>query len=207
MNLVARIVSILFHPLLMTTYLMGILMMTYPPALDPVRSEIFSGFLLLIFFVTFLLPAINIVIFKAFGTIPSVMMMERQDRIIPFVFITLFYLMMTILFYWKFHIGFQDSVFKFLLIVDLLIVAATLITFIYKISVHSIGMGGLLGILIPLNKVTEDHGLFYPTLALLVISGVVMSARLYLNVHTLREVMLGAATGFMISFVSMILFF
>lgn len=207
MNLIARIISVLFHPLLMATYLCAILMLTYPPALDPVRAEIFSGFLLLIFFVTFLLPAINIVIFKTFGTISSVMMVERQDRIIPFVFITLFYLMMTGLFYWKFHIGFHDNIFKFLVIIDLLVIASTVITFFYKVSVHSIGMGGLLGILVPLNKISEDHALFYPTIALLVIAGIVMSARLYLNVHSPREVMIGALTGFAISFISVVFFF
>ena len=191
----------------MATYLCGILMLTYPPALDPVRAEIFSGFLLLIFFVTFLLPAINIMIFKLFGTIPSVMMMERRDRIIPFIFIMLFYVMMTALFYWKFHIGFQDNVFRFLIIIDLLVIASTLITLFYKVSIHSIGICGLLGILIPLNKVSEDHSLFYPTLALLIAAGAVMSARLYLNVHTPREVMIGGMVGFAISFVSVMIFF
>jgi hypothetical protein len=191
----------------MATYLCGILMATYPRALDPVRSEIFGGFLLLIFFVTFLLPAINIFIFKIFGTISSIMMVERHDRIIPFVFITLFYLMMTALFYWKFHIGFQDNVFRFLVIIDLLVIASTLITFFYKISVHSIGICGLLGMLLPLNRVPEEHSLFYPTLAVLVVAGTVMSARLQLNVHTQREVLIGGAVGFSISLLAMLYFF
>jgi hypothetical protein len=191
----------------MATYLCGILMLTYPPALDPVRSEIFSGFLLLIFFVTFLLPAINIMIFKIFGTIPSMMMMDRRDRVVPFTFIALFYIMMTALFYWKFHLGFQDNVFKFLIVIDLLVIASTIITFFYKVSVHAIGICGLMGIMIPLNKISEDHLLFYPTLGLLVIAGAVMSARLYLNVHTLREVMVGAMVGFTTSLVSVIMLF
>lgn len=191
----------------MATYLCAILMATYPPALDPVRSEIFGGFLLLIFFVTFLLPAINIFIFKIFGTISSIMMVERHDRIIPFVFITLFYLMMTALFYWKFHLGFQDNVFRFLVIIDLLVIASTLITFFYKVSVHSIGICGLLGMLIPLNRVSEDHALFYPTLGVLIVAGIVMSARLHLNVHTLREVLIGGAVGFSVSLLAMAYFF
>jgi hypothetical protein len=135
------------------------------------------------------------------------MMVERHDRIIPFVFITLFYLMMTGLFYWKFHIGFQDNVFRFLVIIDLLVIASTLITFFYKISVHSIGICGLLGMLIPLNRVSEDHSLFYRTLAALVVAGLVMSARLQLNVHTLREVLIGGAVGFSVSLLAMLYFF
>lgn len=191
----------------MATYLCAILMVTYPPALDPVRSEIFVGFLLLIFLVTFLLPALNIFIFKIFGTISSIMMVERHDRIIPFVFITLFYLMMTGLFYWKFQIGFEDNVFRFLVIIDLLVIASTIITFFYKISVHSMGICGLLGMLIPLNRISEDHSLFYPTLGLLIVAGVVMSSRLQLNVHTTREVLLGGVIGFSISLLAMFYFF
>lgn len=191
----------------MATYLCAILMVTYPPALDPVRSEIFVGFLLLIFLVTFLLPALNIFIFKIFGTISSIMMVERHDRIIPFVFITLFYLMMTGLFYWKFQIGFEDNVFRFLVIIDLLVIASTIITFFYKISVHSMGICGLLGMLIPLNRISEDHSLFYPTLGLLIVAGVVMSSRLQLNVHTTREVLMGGVIGFSISLLAMFYFF
>jgi hypothetical protein len=135
------------------------------------------------------------------------MMVERHDRIIPFVFITLFYLMMTGLFYWKFHIGFQDNVFRFLVIIDLLVIASTLITFFYKISVHSIGICGLFGMLISLNRVSEDHTLFYPTLAVLIVAGLVMSARLQLNVHTQREVLIGGAVGFSVSLLAMLYFF
>lgn len=135
------------------------------------------------------------------------MMVERHDRIIPFVFITLFYLMMTGLFYWKFQIGFEDNVFRFLVIIDLLVIASTIITFFYKISVHSMGICGLLGMLIPLNRISEDHSLFYPTLGLLIVAGVVMSSRLQLNVHTTREVLLGGVIGFSISLLAMFYFF
>jgi membrane-associated phospholipid phosphatase len=191
----------------MGTYLCGILMISLPSALDPIRREIFSGFIMLIFLVTFLLPVINILIFKIFGTIPSLAMPQRKDRVVPFVFITLFYFIMTYLFYWKFGISFRDNVFKFLLIMDFLVLGATMATFIYKISVHSLAICGMLGILIPLNKVAEDNSLFYPTLVWLIIAGIVMSSRLQLDAHTPREVLVGAISGFAISFVSMIVMF
>lgn len=191
----------------MGTYLCGILMFAFPPALDPIRAEIYPGFIMLIFLVTFLLPAINFLIFKIFGTIPSLAMPDRKDRIVPFVFISLFYFIMTYLFYWKFGISFRDNVFKFLLIMDFLVLGATVATFVYKISVHSLAMCGMLGILIPLNKGTEDNSLFYPTLAWLILTGIVMSSRLQLNAHTPREVLVGALFGFAISFISVVIMF
>ena len=184
----------------MATYLCAILMVAMPAALDPVRSEIFTGFLMLIFLVTFMLPAINIVLFKIFGTISSLAMEDRRDRVVPFVFVTLLYLLMTYLFYVKFKIDFTDNIMKFLIIMDLLVIGSTLTTFFYKVSVHSVGICGLLGILLPLNKVSEDSQLLYPTIGMIVVAGAVLSSRLQLNSHTPREVMVGGAMGFAIGF-------
>ncbi len=50
----------------------------------------------------------------------------------------------------------HDNMFRFLLMIDLLVVVATLITFFYKISVHSLAMGGLTGILLPLNQAADS---------------------------------------------------
>ena len=191
----------------MATYMCAILMYTMPLALDPIRQEVFTGFLVVIFLVTFLLPAINIAIFRMFGSISSLEMQNRRDRILPFLFIALLYAGMTYLFYWKFKIDFTHNILKFLVIMNLLVIGAALATLFYRVSIHSIGVCGLLGVLIPLNKVSEDDVLFYPILAIIVAAGIVMSSRLQLNAHTPREVMIGAVLGFTISFVSMLVLF
>jgi membrane-associated phospholipid phosphatase len=67
-------------------------------------------------------------------------------------------------------------------------------------------MGGALGIIMPLNKAAEG-ALLYPVVLLIVLAGLVMSARLYLQVHTLREVGYGAALGFLVGFFGMIILF
>jgi hypothetical protein len=206
-NLLARIISVVFHPLLMGTYLCGVLMLSFPSAIDPIRADIFPGFLMLIFLVTFLLPAINIFVFKVFGTIPSLAMPDRRDRLVPFIFISFFYLIMTYLFYWKFGISYRDNIFRFLLIMDFLVLGATLVTFVYKISVHSLAICGMLGIFIPLNNATQDNDLLYATIGCLVIAGAVMSSRLQLNAHTPREILAGALSGFTISFISILVMF
>lgn len=191
----------------MPTYLCGTLMLVLPSALHPIRQEIFAGFLTLIFLVTFILPAINIFIFKIFGTIQSFTMEERRDRVVPFIFITVLYLLMTYFFHTNFRIGIQESLLKLLLIVDVLVITSTVITFFYRISIHSISICGLLGILIPLNKISEDNQLFYPTIACIVIAGVVMSSRLQLQAHTQREVLLGATIGYAAAYFSMLFLF
>lgn len=207
MTLLARIISIVFHPLFLATYLFGLLSLVFPVALDPLKEEGHLNFLFLIFCVTFLFPALNIGIFKTFGTIRTMAMEERQERIIPFSFITILYVVITYLFYTRTRIGLNDNLLKFLIIIDALVLVGTIATFFYKVSMHSLGVCGLIGMLLPLNKISEDGALFYPTMATIVLAGIVMSARLHLNVHTPREVTIGGALGFTTSFILMFFMF
>lgn len=207
MTVLARIISIIFHPLLLATYLFGLLTFVLPAALDPLKEEGHLNFIFLIFCVTFLFPALNVGIFKTFGSIKTLAMKERQERIIPFSFITILYVVVTYLFYTRTRIGLNDNLLKFLIIIDALVLVATVVTYFYKVSVHSMGICGMIGILLPLNKISEDGALFYPTLVTIVLAGVVMSARLQLNAHTPREVMIGGVLGFTTSFLLMFFLF
>ncbi len=207
MGLLARIISILFHPLLLATYLFGLFTLILPAGLDPISEGDHWNFVLLIFCVTFALPGLNLLIFKAFGTIRSLTLEHRTERLIPFSFITILYCVVTYFFYSRSRMGLHDNLLKFLIIIDLLVVVATLITFFYKISVHSMAIWSLIGILLPLNHVSEQGILFYPTVVAIVIAGLVMMSRLQLNVHTPREVLAGALTGLMMSFGSMMILF
>ncbi|WP_276374403.1 hypothetical protein [Chryseolinea sp. H1M3-3] len=207
MTLAARIISVIFHPLLLATYLFALLTYTLPAALDPLKEEGHLNFIFLIFCVTFLFPALNIGIFKTFGSIKTFAMKERQERIIPFSFITILYIVITYLFYTRTRIGLNDNLLKFLIIIDALVLVGTVVTYFYRVSMHSLGICGLIGILLPLNKISEDGAIFYPTIATIVLAGVVMSARLQLNVHTPREVMIGSVLGFSTSFALMFFLF
>jgi hypothetical protein len=118
--------------------------------------------------------------------------------------ITVFYGVVCAMFYFKVSMNMNFN--KIMLIVTALTAVSTVITFFFKISIHSLAMGGALGIIMPLNR-ASDGALLYPVVLLIVLAGLVMSARLYLQVHTLREVGYGAAAGFLIGFFGMIILF
>ena len=207
MDLAARIISVVFHPLLMATYLVLIFINFFPIAVFPLSTTSFRGFGLLIFISTFVFPVLNILFFKLFGSIQSLNMPTREERVIPFLFIAVLYGVITYLFYSKFRVGLSDSIFKILIIINMLVVASSLITFFYKVSVHSLGIWGLIGILLPFNRMTENMELLYPTLILIVVAGLVMSARLQLQAHRPREILVGAVSGFGIGFIATILLY
>ena len=207
MNAVARIISVIFHPLLLVTYLLLVLAFFLPSALYPVTVEGTPTFIVFMFVLTFVLPVLNIIMFRLLGAVQSITLETRSERVRPFLLIAILYCFVTYMFYSKWRVGLDDGLLRLLFIVDCLVVLAAIITILYKISIHSMGVAGLLGILFPLNKVAEDNMLIMPTIVVLIIVGLVMSSRLQLNAHTPREVMLGSIVGFLTGFFGMVVLF
>jgi membrane-associated phospholipid phosphatase len=147
------------------------------------------------------------VVFKNFGSIKSFKLESQQERIFPFFMILVLYAVFTYLLTYHNKIGLDDNVFKFLLIIDCLVLIGALFTLFYKVSIHAIGIMGLAGILIPLNKESDNALLLWITIGVVVIAGIIMSARLQLNAHTPRQVLVGALSGFLIGFFGIILLF
>ena len=193
--LLARAISFVFHPLFLATYLFVVFAFYFPQGFEPVDEEYTWRFILVMFGFTFVLPSLVIGILRTMGLVDSLAMKSRRERIIPFVVISMVYVVATSMFYMQNRVNMNDNFFKFLLVIDALVIVSTIVTFFFKISVHSIGVWGFIGILYSLNQVVDNGTLFYPVLVAIVVAGIVMSARLKLNVHTLVEVFSGAAVG------------
>lgn len=199
---VAKIISVVFHPLLITTYLFLLLTYFLPVILLPAQPSLWI--ILLIFITTFALPTVNFLLLRLTGSIGDLSMPHRHQRILPFIFISAIYVFVTVMFYWKFPI---PNLLRLMVIVSSMVVFATIATFFYKLSVHSLAMWGVVGMLLPLNKVSEVGSLLVPTAVAIVIAGIVMSSRLALNAHTPREILFGSVSGFLIGFFGMIILF
>jgi membrane-associated phospholipid phosphatase len=206
-NFLARAISIVFHPLLMASYLTAIFLLVFPAALYPIKAEMQLSFLGLLFLLTFVLPGINIALFRVFGIISSFSMEDRSERIRPFLLILILYGFFTYLLYTKSRLSIGDNLFNLILIIDALVLTSLVVTFFYKVSIHSLAIWGIVGIFLPLNKVVEDGSMLIPTLGAIFVAGLIMSSRLQLNAHTPREVLTGALAGFAIGFFGMLLLF
>lgn len=136
--------------------------------------------------------------------IPDYYMTDRRDRLIPFIFISIFYLLTTIMFAVKFTINPTISLIFYA--TTAIIVAATAITTQLKVSVHGAGIGGLVGFLMGFSIIDPMNQLMVPLVTAIVIAGLVLSSRLYLNVHSPREVHLGTFLGFILSFFGILIF-
>jgi hypothetical protein len=207
MNLVARIISFIFHPLLLPTYWTILMAKVLPRGLEPFIEDQHFHLIGLIFIMTFFLPIVFFGLLKSIGLIPALDMHNRKDRVKPFIFITLWYVIVAMQLVLRDQITMNDNFMKFMIIIDILVFTGTLFTFFFKISIHSIGIWGLVGMLLGLSFFQEDNVLLVPLVAVLALSGIVMSSRLQLNAHTPKEVAAGSVIGLVVSIAGILLLF
>lgn len=125
--------------------------------------------------------------------------MERKDRFVPFVFITIFYLVVAYLLLGQDWMNTtMQLAFK---AITAVVVMTNFITFFWKISAHAAGVAGWLGFILALTfTYPGTSALFWPMLMAILINGAVLWARLYLNAHRPTEIWAGALLGFSICY-------
>lgn len=159
----------------------------------------------LVFITTFLIPALTVVMFKITKVIKDLHMKNRRDRLMPFMFISIFYLIVS------FMIEGQEWMTPLLNVAFLAITTVVLITngitFKWKISAHAAGVFGWLGFILALQKAfPSTNSLLVPLLLSVGFCGLVCWARLYLNAHTPKEIFAGALLGFLVCYGSIFFF-
>lgn len=190
----AVLVSIFAHPLLMPTLLYALVFRFLSVTVAPIDEEAKSSLLFVIFVFTATFPALSSYMLYRTGTISSLHMSNRNDRFLPMLFTSVIYLAVTYLFINQLRFG-QVLVLGISSITASIIILSV-ITFFWQISAHSVGVGGVTGFMIALNYHYPDHQLIYPIALMIVLSGLVASARLALNAHTPAQIVAGYMLGF-----------
>lgn len=200
---IATFLSVVFHPLIITTYLFGILFLITPELAGVSALELpgLGSLLLLIFLNTFVAPTVIIYYFYRLGIISTLHVDSLAERRLPYLASIIVYAIATYLFGWKLQpiaeLAPQIAILLGSVTVSLIIVA--LISLFWKISAHATGMGGAIGILTCLIIRFEEQLLLTPLLIVILISGILLSARLYLNAHTPAQILAGLGCGLLVS--------
>ncbi|AHM60517.1 hypothetical protein D770_11300 [Flammeovirgaceae bacterium 311] len=193
---VAWALSLLMHPLSQPSLMFGLVLLFAPDLVLAGNLEIRWQLMALLFLATFALPALVVLTLRLFGNIPSLTMTRREDRRIPFLFVSAIYLIITLFFYKVFpQIPF---IILGLMSITACLLVLTAVSLFWKISAHGIAAGGVTGFMAGLVVHYHNPELIYPLTLLLILSGAVMWARLHLNHHTPPEVWAGWFTGFSI---------
>jgi len=202
-------VSVVLHPLLMPTFLFALLFYYAPVIIEPINPKAAIYLLLAVFITTFMLPMISITALRfsdiyRMGKLNALSLPSRKDRIIPFFFTSLFYMITTYMFFSKFKVN------QILVIIlaasTLIILLVSIITLFLKVSTHSASAGAMIGFLLALGFKFPQSKLLWPLILILILGGLVMSARLYLEAHKPLDVLIGSIVGLSISLTSVLLF-
>lgn len=199
----ANLISIFLHPLLLTSILFALLFGINSPVVSPITSAS-RPFLLITFLVTFIIPVMSISVLRLSKTISNFTLEDRKERRVPFLFISVFYATASWMFIDKINPG--PAINVIFLSISGIIIALTAITFFWKISAHGAGVGGFIGFLVAFHLKAPQNELIWLIIASVLLSGFLMSARLYLNVHKPKEVHVGGILGFLISFLAILIF-
>ena len=191
LNNLAKIISIVFHPLFMPLYGMAIIF-SAPTLFGYLPFNVKKLLLLIMLVNNVLLPLSLLPFFFHRQIISSWNLSERKDRNYPLIFATLLYGTTSYIIY-KFPIPVFLKSFIFATAILSLIV--TLINFRWKISLHSVGAGALIAIILILSLKMLAPMEWY-IIASVVAAGLTLSARLFLNQHSPQQVWAGLATGF-----------
>lgn len=219
----AKVLSVLLHPLLMPTYLHAILLGFAPAQLGHLDEAMQWRLMLVVFLLTFLIPLVSIVLlhyYKWTGNSvvtkanhwedkdpvqqenqslkQSLLMDNRSQRLVPFLSTVFFYGVAT----WMFSRNLSVLHVSVILMaaITLAIGLVTLVTRFWKISAHATGIGGAIGFMMALNYRYAEDLLFYPIIVAIVLAGALLSARLKLNAHTPDQVLAGLLLGLVVCF-------
>lgn len=187
----ARAFSYLFHPLLIPTY--AVLILMFLPDSSYMALPFQSALLLLafIFLATFIFPVLLMLILKNFKVISSLEMENQKERVLPLV-------VMSMTYYAVFYLlkqGPFNTVFNlFMLGSTVLVLFSLLINYFWKISLHLIALGGLFGAMLGLSiRFGAETRLFL--FLIIFLAGITAFARLKLKAHQPAEVYLGFILG------------
>lgn len=202
-KIVAWIFSVIAHPLLILTYGL-ILIIAFNPYLfgaSSVGEEI--PLILICFAYTFLLPLVSIIFMKLIGLVTSLSLPTKEERIGPMIICIVFYTWFTINIYRNSNIPLLLGIFAFGSVISLSL--AFFVNIFSKISLHAVGWGGLMGLIVvmiwyfgyqTLSFFDWEIHIRLILVILILIGGIISTSRLILGAHQLKDIYGGFLVGF-----------
>ncbi|MFZ4056675.1 MAG: hypothetical protein ACOYKE_00990 [Ferruginibacter sp.] len=192
LSFLAKLISYVFHPVFIPLYVTWFLTYVHPGYFAGFGVEGKRRILLLVTLNAVLFPIITVLLLKGLGFIDSLFLRTQKDRIIPYIASMIF-------FFWTQYVLREQPQVPRVIVAFMFGVfissSAALIANIYnKVSMHAIGVGGLIGVL--LMVVYQNTMLMTLPLSVgFLIAGLVCSSRLMVSDHSHREIITGFAIG------------
>ena len=191
MKVLARIISVVFHPLFVPVYLTYFILEIHSYQFAGIDPWIKTLKLLLIGITCCFMPLMSILLLKGLNFIDSIFLKTQKERIAPYIICMTFYFSTWYFFKKQHEVGdlvsmtmaiFNASVFGFITNIFL------------KVSMHAIAVG-VMSTFMALLAYTDSANLSLYLSVAVIIAGLVCTARLIVSDHTQKEIYLGFFIG------------
>ena len=188
----AQIISYVFHPLFLPTYLFIFLIRWVPFDFPNITDWILKMWVFSVFWFTAFFPAFAVFLLWRLKFSENIYLRTQKERIVPYVIIMFFYWWM---YYLSRNFTDQPAVLKFFYMgIMLASVFGLILNNYYKISMHAMGMGGIVAAVI-LFSFYYRIPMGIQISAVLFIAGTVCTSRFLVSDHTNKEIYAGLFVG------------
>ncbi len=193
LRLPAKMLSYLFHPLFIPTYIFFWLTSRFSIQFAGITPFEMLARKIGVFWTTAFFPAFTVFLLWRLKFIQSILLRTQKERIIPYVATMIFY-------WWMWYLSRNrqmhlPSVLRFFYFgIFLATVAGLIFNNFFKISMHAMGMGGAFACVL-LTCLTYHTYLGTDICLVTLLTGLVCSARLLLNDHYPGDIYMGLFTG------------
>lgn len=196
-DLFSTILSWVLVPMLMPVYGIMLIFHLSVLSLTPVSTK--TILTLIVFGIDVILPMLLVLLLKLFGIVRDVGLNERKERFIPYL-VTLTCMALTSLFIY--HKGAPLWVAMFFAGGALAALVNFTVNYWWKISAHAAGIAGIVAILIRIYISGLPTGNVLPWLiAATLLSGLLGSCRIWLDRHSVWQILAGYLVGFVCVFI------
>ncbi|MDP3352759.1 MAG: hypothetical protein Q8S44_03350 [Flavobacteriaceae bacterium] len=189
-----KFISYLFHPVFIPFFGTCLYFLIFPLNIDSYQVQIILTY---IFLGTVVVPTLFLRLLKHFKLIESFQIPSVNERKLPILFFLLISFLAT-----KILSSYRilpDLTIMFIGITFISLIAYFFISLKFKISLHAISIGGVIGVILALSKLYRMNLIFLISI-LFLIAGIIISSRLKLRVHSNLEVYLGFVLGITIQY-------
>lgn len=196
----ARWISVLLHPLFMPLYTLALVLWVDPHLAYFLPDHVRYFMLAMVTVMTILFPMVSTLLLLRARMLTSLEMPTREERVAPFVMTLLYYCM-------TYYLLQQSPLHPVVLSIFAGIILAMLLTILFnmkwKVSIHMVGVGGVVGSLAALVTI---HSLpLLPVISItLILAGVLGTARLIAGSHEPAHIYSGMAIGMTATYFSVI---
>lgn len=188
----AKFLSVVLHPVLMPSYALYFLLhhSTYFETTTTTGEK--SALYSIVLLNTLILPVLISYILLRRGWIHSFEMAKREERVVPYISNTI---LLIVAYYMMRNLMLPRIFYLMILGAAGSVVFAIIINLKWKISIHMIGIGAMVGTFFGLSTFMMVD-LRFPILLTLLLAGLLDSARLTLGAHSPLQIYTGFFIGF-----------